>query len=103
MPELRAYQWLAFVLFLLSVLPRLYTNYFVFAGLILGIAVRGGKPRLTFEGMQEYGQTIMVDENFQMMGYAAVTAMVGARNLVMYTPLVIHAVLVTSQISLKRS
>jgi len=45
----------------------------------------------------------MVDENFQMMGYAAVTAMVGARNLVMYIPLIIHAVLVTSQISLKRS
>lgn len=37
------------------------------------------------------------------MGYAAVAAMVGAKNLVIYMPLCIHAIIVTSQITLKTS
>lgn len=42
----------------------------------------------------------MFEENFQLLGYAAVAAMVGGVNLVMYMPLLIHAILETSQISL---
>ena len=33
----------------------------------------------------------MFDANFQMTGYLSVTSMVGAKNLIMWVPILIHA------------
>jgi len=46
-----------------------------------------------------YLQSAMFDENFQLLGYTAVAAMVGAVNIIMYVPLMIHAVITCSEIS----
>jgi len=97
MPRLRGTQWVIWVSFMFSIMPRWYTNYFVFAGLLIGVLVKGGLP----SSNKHYLGSIMFDENFQLMGYAVVTSLVGAQNLVMYMPLLVHAILMTSQISLK--
>ena len=97
MPRARGTQWVIWVCFMFSIMPRFYTNWLMFAGLLCGVLVKGGVP----SSSKQYLQSVMFDENFQMMGYAVVTSLVGATNLVMYMPLLIHAILTTSQISLK--
>lgn len=48
-PAIKAYQWLAWAGFMFSILPRIYTNYFVFAGLLLGLLRKAGYPKFNTE------------------------------------------------------
>jgi len=99
MPSLKGIQFILWVVFILTVIPRLYTNYFAFAALLCGVVIRAGRPQFN----TAYLQSVMVDENFQLLGYTAVAAMVGAVNIIMYMPLAIHAIIICSQISCAES
>lgn len=95
MPKLKGIQFILWVIFILTIIPRMYTNYLAFAALLCGILRRAGRPQFN----TAYLQTCMFDENFQLLGYAACAAMVGSVNIVMYVPLAIHAIIVMSDIS----
>ena len=95
MPQMKGLQFTVWLIFLISLPFRLYTNWFVFGALLLGILRKAGKPQFD----TAYLQACMFEENFLLLGFAACASMVGAVNLIVYVPLVLHAFVTMAEIS----
>ena len=77
------------VLFYISLPLRLYTNWLVFAAIVVGIVKRYGIPKFS----KEFLQRIMFDDNLQMLPYLGVVAVAAGGNLILYMPLILHGFL----------
>jgi hypothetical protein len=77
------------VLFIVSLPLRLYTNWLAFAALAVGVIKRFGIPKFS----REFLQRIMFDDNLQMLPYLAIVAVASGMNLILYMPLVLHGFL----------
>lgn len=64
---------------------RLYTNHLAFAALILGMIKKNGTPKFN----KEYLAQVMMDDNFQGLGFMGVVVMIGSVNFIMYIPLIL--------------
>jgi|LauGreDrversion4_2_1035121.scaffolds.fasta_scaffold485827_3 hypothetical protein len=77
------------VLFILSLPLRLYTNWLAFSALAVGVVKRYGVPKFS----KEFLQRIMFDDNLQMLPYLAIVAVAAGTNLILYMPLALHGFL----------
>jgi len=66
-----------------------------FAVLALGIMRKGGFPQMNME----YAQSIIVDENTQMLGFLAIASSAGKLGLICWMPIMIHGVLICAATS----
>ena len=85
-------QVILWILFVISLPLRMYTNWFAFGALLSGVCRKNGFPKIS----KEYLQRVMLDENFQGIGYMLVVAMVGSVNFVVYVPLLLTAYIDTA-------
>merc|ERR1712166_546087 len=96
MPQVKGIQFILWVVFIVSMPLRMYTNYIAFAALGLGVLRHAGIPKFNME----YLQSVMFNENLQLIPYAGLAAMLGAQNLIIYAPLALHGVLIMGEISI---
>lgn len=78
--------------FFITLPLRLYTNWIVFAALLVGIVKRNGIPKFN----KEFLQKIMLDDNLQMLPYLGIVAFAGNANFILYMPIILHGFLEVS-------
>ena len=94
MPQLKGAQYITWVLFFVSVVISTNRGWAGLGALAAGIVRKCGMPKFN----QEYMQTLVFEENFQLLGLLSVATMQGS--LIAFGPLVIHGLLVCAQITL---
>ena len=62
--------------------------------LLLGVIRKGGFPQLNID----YFQSVVLDENVQMLGFLMIASTAGMFSLVCWGPVFIHAALICSKI-----
>ena len=66
-----------------------------FAALACGVIRKGGFPRMSMD----YAQSIIPDENMQMLSILMIAASAGPFSIVCWAPIIIHGMLVCAWIS----
>ena len=61
--------------------------------LLLGVIRKGGFPQLNID----YFQSVVLDENVQMLGFLMIASTAGMFSLVCWGPVFIHAALICSK------
>ena len=87
-PELKGPQFAAWIFFVFSYITGVFSA--TIAGLIalgLGVIRKGGMPSAN----QAYLQSIVLDENVQLLGFLGVASSAGSLSLICWGPIFIHA------------
>lgn len=87
-PAYKTYQEVLWLLFIVSLLVRMYSGFLAFGALLLGLMRRHGFPQFN----QQYLQRIAFDDNFHMLTYLSTLATSNG-SMILYIPLVLTAYL----------
>ena len=93
MPQLKGAQYIMWIVFFVSVLIRTNRGLAGIGALAAGIVRRCGMPKFS----QEYLQSVVFEEDFQLVGLLSVATMQGS--LIAFAPLVLHGLLVCARIT----
>ena len=93
MPQLKGAQYISWILFFVSVIIRTNRGWAGLGALAAGVIRKCGMPKFS----AEYLQTIVFEENLQLVGLLSVATMHGS--LISFAPLVIHGLLICAQIT----
>jgi hypothetical protein len=89
LPQLKGPQFLLWILLVLSLPFRAYTNYIALAALLSGVFRKHGMPKISKEFMR---RCIFV-EDFQIIGFMAVGSMGNGSGLIVMTPVLMHGLI----------
>lgn len=84
-------QFVAWLFFLISYITGLMSPAIAgFVALACGIVRKGGFPKMS----GEYLQSVVTDENIQMLGFLAIASSAGKLGLICWMPIMIHGALI---------
>ena len=84
-------QFVAWLFFLISYITGLMSPAIAgFVALACGIVRKGGFPKMS----GEYLQSVVTDENIQILGFLAIASSAGKLGLICWMPIMIHGVLI---------
>lgn len=89
-PEFKGAQFLAWLFYFLSFAGFASPTLAAFVALAIGIIRKGGFPKMNMD----YAQSILLDENTQMLGMLAIASSASALTIICWAPVVIHGLLV---------
>lgn len=89
LPQLKGPQFLLWILVVVSLPFRAYTNYIALAALLSGVFRKQGVPKISKEFMRK---CIFV-EDFQIIGFMAVGSMGSGSGLIVMTPVLMHGLI----------
>ena len=94
-PEMKGVQFVAWMFFFASfvassVVSLVSPTMMAFVALATGIVRKGGMPKFNME----YAQSILLDENTQMLAFLAVASSSGPLSLICWGPILIHGAMV---------
>jgi len=95
-PEMKGIQFVAWLLFFFSFTGVMGSPAMMaLVALVVGIIRKGGFPRMNMD----YAQSILADENTQMLGLLAIAFSAGPFSLICWGPIVIQGALICAWIS----
>jgi hypothetical protein len=98
-PSLKGVQYVLWLVAIVTIVLRKYYTIAMGAALVVGLLKRAGMVQFS----TEFVQRAIFQDDFQMLGFLGVAAMVGAVNFVVFLPFLLHAWITLGQISLDPS